>query len=81
MPGPGVIHVQAYGAFEPAPAAQKDIDDGIIDKQYGHFRTVGQGGMYNPEYMNAYKVIRPAATDHAMTLDVTVQPVKPNPKE
>jgi protocatechuate 3,4-dioxygenase beta subunit len=81
MPGPGVVHVQAYGAFEPAQAARKDIDDGIIDKQFGHFRTVGQGGMYNPEYMNAYRVIRPPASDRTATLDVTVQPVKLKPKE
>jgi hypothetical protein len=81
MPGSGVVHVQAYGAFEPAQAVQKHIDDGIIDKQFGHFRTVGQGGMYNPEYMNAYKVICPPASDRTATLDVTVLPVKPKSKE
>jgi hypothetical protein len=33
--------------------------------------------MYNPEYMHAYKVIGPKATDRAATLDVTVKPVVP----
>jgi hypothetical protein len=77
MPGLGVVQFQTYGDFQRARATQKEIDDGIVDKQFGHFRTVGQGGMYNPEYMNAYRVIRPAAADRTATLDVTVQPTKP----
>src|SRR5262249_52905725 len=81
MPGAGVVHFQTYGSFERTRAAQKDIDDGIIDKQFGHFRTTGQGGMYNAEWMNAYKVIRPAATERTATLDVTVHPTKPKSKK
>jgi hypothetical protein len=73
--GPGVMNFQAYGgSYERARATQKEIDDGIVDKQFGHFRTRGQGGMYNPEYMNAYRVIRPKPDDRAATLDVTYTP-------
>src|SRR5207247_942831 len=80
MPGAGVVNVQTYGgSYERAKATQKEIDDGIVDKQFGHFRTIGQGGMFNPEYMHAYKVIRPAAKDRTATLDVKVQPAAPNP--
>src|SRR5262249_637884 len=77
MPGPGVGNFETSGDFRRARAPQKEIDAGLVDKQFGHFRTGGQGGMYNPEYMNAYRVIRPAAADRTATLDVTVQPTKP----
>jgi RNA polymerase sigma factor (sigma-70 family) len=81
LAGGGVVNFQAYGgSYERAKATQQEIDDGIVDKQFGHFRTRGQGGMYNPEYMHAYKVIRPKAADRTMTLDVTCQPEKPKPK-
>jgi RNA polymerase sigma factor (sigma-70 family) len=79
MPGAGVVNFQAYGAgvnglgYQKTGATKQEIDDGIVDRQFGHFRTVGQGGMYNPEYMNAYKVISPAATDRTATLDVTLR--------
>ena len=79
MPGAGVVNFQAYGTgahgtgYQTARATKQEIDDGIVDRQFGHFRTVGQGGLYNPEYMNAYKVIRPKLTDRTATLDVTVR--------
>jgi len=79
MPGAGVVCFQAYGAgakgtgYQKARATKEEIDDGIVDGKFGHFRTVGQGGLYNPEYMDAYKVIRPAVTDRTATLDVTVR--------
>jgi hypothetical protein len=73
-PGAGVVNFQTYGSYQTARATQQEIDDGIVDKQFGHFRAVGQGGMYNPEYMNAYKIINPALTDRTATLDVTVRP-------
>jgi hypothetical protein len=77
-PGGGVLNVQTYGgSYERARATQKEIDDGIVDKQYGHFRTVGQGGNYNPEYMHAYRVVRLKAAERAVTLDVTVKPAAP----
>jgi RNA polymerase sigma factor (sigma-70 family) len=76
MPGAGVVHVQAFGAYRTARATQQEIEEGIVDRQFGHFRTVGQGGMYNPEFMSAYKVIRPAATEPTATLDVTVRPAE-----
>jgi hypothetical protein len=75
MPGAGVVNFQTYGgSYQSARATQKEIDDGIVDKQFGHFRTTGQGGMFNPEYMQAYKVIRPSAKERTMTLDITVTP-------
>ncbi len=77
MPGAGVVHFQAYGgSYERAKATQKEIDDGIIDKQFGHFRTTGQGGMYNPEYMNAYRIIRPKASDQMSSQEVKLIPTK-----
>jgi hypothetical protein len=76
MPGAGVVHFQAYGAYQTARATKQEIEEGIVDRQFGHFRTVGQGGMYNPEYMSTYKVICPPATDRTATLDVTVRPAE-----
>ena len=79
MPGSGVVHFQAFGAgvhgtgYQRARATKQEIDDGIVDRKFGHFRTVGQGGMYNPEYMHVYKVIRPKLTDRTATLNVTVR--------
>jgi hypothetical protein len=79
--GPGVMHFQAYGGdYEKAKATKKDVDDGIINPQFGSFRTRGQGGMYNPEWMNAYRVIDPKAIDKIGTLDVTYQPVQSEPR-
>jgi hypothetical protein len=76
--GAGVVNFQAYGGnYERAKATQKEIDDGIVDKQFGAFRTRGQGGMYNPEYMNAYKIIGPKPDDRTATLDVTYKPTEP----
>jgi hypothetical protein len=76
--GGGVVNFQAYGgSYERAKATQKEIDDGIVDRRFGHFRTRGQGGMYNPEYMHAYQVIDPKATDRTATLDVTYTPAAP----
>jgi RNA polymerase sigma factor (sigma-70 family) len=78
MPGAGVINFQTYGgSYQTARATQKEIDDGIVDKQFGHFRTIGQGGMFNPEFMQAYNVIRPNAKDRTATLDVQVNPAEP----
>jgi hypothetical protein len=77
LAGGGVVSFQAYGgSYERARATQKEIDDGIVDKQFGHFRTRGQGGMYNPEFMHAYKVIGLKPTDRTATLDVTYRPEK-----
>jgi RNA polymerase sigma factor (sigma-70 family) len=76
MPGAGVVNVQAYGAYQTARATRQEIEDGIVDRQFGNFRTVGQGGMYNPEYMSAYKVINLAPTDPTATLDFTVRPAE-----
>jgi hypothetical protein len=80
MPGAGVVCFQAHGAsasgaaYQRMPRATKQqIDDGIVDRKFGWFRTVGQGGYYNPEYMHAYQVIRPALTDRTATLNVTVR--------
>jgi len=76
--GVGVVNFQAYGgSYERAQATKQEIDDGIVDPKFGHFRTVGQGGMYNPGYMHAYKVITPAAADRKATLDVTVRATDP----
>jgi hypothetical protein len=77
MPGAGVVNVQAHilDGYQRGRATKQEIADGIVDAQMGHFRAVGQGGMYNPEYMNAYKVISPALPDRTATLDVTVRPV------
>ena len=36
--------------------------------------------MYNPEYMHAYKIIEPKATDRTATLDVTYTPESPKQK-
>ena len=33
--------------------------------------------MFNPEYMHAYKVIEPKATDRTATLNVTFKPEQP----
>jgi RNA polymerase sigma factor (sigma-70 family) len=75
--GAGVMNFQAYGgSYERARATQQEIDDGIVDKQFGHFRTVGQGGHFNPEYMHAYKVISPPAKDRTATLDVKYRPAE-----
>jgi RNA polymerase sigma factor (sigma-70 family) len=75
MPGAGVVNFQAYGgSYQRARAAKQEIDAGIVDKQFGHFRTIGQGGHFNPESMNAYKIINPAPTDRTATLDVTYTP-------
>jgi RNA polymerase sigma factor (sigma-70 family) len=75
MPGAGVVSFQAYGgSYDRAKSTQKEIDDGIVDKKFGHFRTIGQGGMYNPEFMHAYKIIQPATADRTSTLDVTYHP-------
>jgi hypothetical protein len=80
--GGGVVSFQAYGgSYERAKATQKEIDDGVVDKQFGHFRTRGQGGMFNPEYMHAYKFIEPKATVRAATLDVTYTPALPDKAE
>src|SRR5262249_55151609 len=77
LAGGGVVNFQAYGGrYQRAKATQQEIDDGIVDKQFGFFRTRGQGGMYNPEYMHAYTVIRPKPADRTMTLDVTYRPEK-----
>ena len=52
MPGAGVVNLQTYGAgangtgYQRARATKQEIDDGIVDRQFGHFRTVGQGGMF-----------------------------------
>jgi hypothetical protein len=51
-----------------------------VDKQFGHFRAVGQGGMYNPEYMHAYKVIDLGVKERTATLDVTLRPAEPPKK-
>jgi RNA polymerase sigma factor (sigma-70 family) len=76
--GGGVVNIQTYGGnYERARATQKEIDDGIVDKQFGHFRVLGQGGMFNPEYMHAYKVVNFGAKERAATLDVTVRPAEP----
>ena len=76
--GAGVMNFQAYGgSYERARATKQEIDDGIVDKQFGHFRTVGQGGHFNPEYMHAYRVISPAAKDRTATLDVKYRPSEP----
>jgi RNA polymerase sigma factor (sigma-70 family) len=75
LAGGGVVNFQAYGgSYERAKATQQEIDDGIVDKQFGFFRTRGQGGMYNPEFMHAYKIIRPKTGERTMTLDVTYRP-------
>jgi RNA polymerase sigma factor (sigma-70 family) len=83
MPGAGVFHVQALGdepgsflntRYLTARATKQDITDGIVDGQLGFFHTIGQGGMYNPEYMHAFRVIHPTATDTTATLDVTLRP-------
>jgi RNA polymerase sigma factor (sigma-70 family) len=83
LQGAGVLHIQAdnMGAYQTAQATKQEIDDGIVDKRFGHFRCAGQGGMYNPEIMNAYRVIRPARTDRTATLDVALQPKEPPAKE
>jgi RNA polymerase sigma factor (sigma-70 family) len=79
MPGAGVVHIQANNrsVYETAGATRQDIEDGIVDEKMGWFRTVGQGGHYNPEYMNAFKVISPAASERTMTLDVTLRRAAP----
>ena len=75
--GTGVINFQAYGgSYQRASRTQQEIDDGIVDKQFGYFRTVGQGGYFNPEYMHAYKVISPAAKERTATLDVRYRPAE-----
>jgi RNA polymerase sigma factor (sigma-70 family) len=75
MPGAGVVNIQTYGgSYERAKATQKEIDEGIVDKQSGFFRAVGQGGMYNPEFMHSYKIIRPSAKERTATLDVKLTP-------
>jgi RNA polymerase sigma factor (sigma-70 family) len=79
MPGAGVVCFQAYGAgtngtgYQKAQATKQEIEDGIVDRKFRHFRTVGQGGLFNPEYMDSYKVIRPALTDRTAALNVTVR--------
>jgi hypothetical protein len=78
---PGCLRRAAEGSgagangtgYEKARPTKQEIDDGIVDRRFGHFRTVGQGGMLNPEYMDADKVIRPALTDRTATLNVTVR--------
>jgi hypothetical protein len=82
MPGAGVVHIQAHDRtkYELARASQQDFDDGIVDRRMGHFRTVGQGGMYNPEYMNAFKVINPAPSERTATLDVVLRRAAPAAK-
>ena len=75
--GRGVVNIQTYGGnYERARATQKEIDDGIVDKKLGHFRTLGQGGMFKPEYMHAYKVVNFGAKERTATLDVTVRPAE-----
>jgi len=75
MPGAGVVNFQAYGgSYQRARATKQEIDDGIVDKQFGFFRTIGQGGHFNPESMHAYKIITPAPSDPTATLDVTYTP-------
>ncbi|HKB05829.1 MAG TPA: sigma-70 family RNA polymerase sigma factor [Gemmataceae bacterium] len=79
--GAGVVNFQAYGGnYERARATQKEIDDGIVDKRFGHFRTRGQGGMYNPEFMHAYKVTDFGAKERTATLDVKYKPTEPPKK-
>ncbi|HJT78308.1 MAG TPA: carboxypeptidase regulatory-like domain-containing protein, partial [Gemmataceae bacterium] len=76
MPGAGVVLVQAFGAYQTARTTKQEIDEGIVDRQLGFFRAVGQGGMFRPEDMSAYKVISPAATERTATLDFTVRPAE-----
>jgi RNA polymerase sigma factor (sigma-70 family) len=85
MPGAGLVHVQAINThggsfldphYQTTEATKQDVADGIVDKQFGFFQTTGQGGMYNPQSMNAFRVIHPSATDRTGTLDVMVKPSK-----
>jgi hypothetical protein len=87
MPGAGVVNFQAYGtganglSFQRAKATKQEVEDGIVDKQFGQFRAIGQGGMFNPEYMNAYRIISPAATERTAKLNVTYRPTESAPKK
>jgi RNA polymerase sigma factor (sigma-70 family) len=77
LPGAGVVTVQAFvhASYQSARATPQEIADGIVDRQLGHFLTVGQGGMLNPEFMHAYKVISPPPAERALPLDFTIRPV------
>src|SRR5207249_2389689 len=61
--GPGILHVQVIGADRPReyPTVSldpKDNTDEIVNKQFGNFNTIGQGGMFGPSNTHAYRVLR-----------------------
>jgi RNA polymerase sigma factor (sigma-70 family) len=77
--GPGILHVQVIGPDRPRdyPTARldpKDNTDEIVNKKFGHFNTIGQGGLFGPMNTHAYRVLRIPAGAKAFSIAVTVDP-------
>src|SRR5262249_30782461 len=80
--GPGILHVQVIGPdrerdYRITTLDPKDNTDEIVDKKFGNFNTIGQGGMFGPMNTHAYRVLRIAAGAKTFSTDVTVEPVAP----
>jgi RNA polymerase sigma factor (sigma-70 family) len=82
VPGPGLLHVQVLGdeaerGYVVAKLAPEDDTDEIVHKNSGFrhlFKTRGQGGMFGPTSLNAYRVLRIPADAKTFTADATVDP-------
>jgi RNA polymerase sigma factor (sigma-70 family) len=82
VPGPGLLHVQVLGhdgerEYTNARLAPEDDTDEIVHKNSGipgMFKARGQGGMFGPRNLNAYRVLRIPADAKTFTADATVDP-------
>jgi RNA polymerase sigma factor (sigma-70 family) len=82
VPGPGLLHVQVLGhdgerEYMVARLAPEDDTDEIVHKNSGipgMFKARGQGGMFGPRNLNAYRVLRIPADAKTFTADATVDP-------
>src|SRR5207244_1805559 len=79
---PGLLHVQVLGhggerEYILAKLAPEDDTDEIVHKNTGipgMFKTRGQGGMFGPSNLNAYRVLRIPDDAKAFAVDATVDP-------
>jgi RNA polymerase sigma factor (sigma-70 family) len=82
VPGPGLLHVQVLGheverEYTLAKLAPEDDTEEIVHKKTGipgMFKARGQGGMFGPSNLNAYRVLRIPADAKTFAVDATVDP-------
>ncbi len=81
-PDTGILHIQVLDhdtgrEYALAKLAPEDDNEEVVHKgipEMKLFKTTGQGGMFGPANLNAYRVLRIPADAKAFTADVTVDP-------